>query len=80
MIDFLNVWDDELHLEKHQGTLTSQEEVKRVCKLYESHLHSIEWLIVVLESIVDRFKFNIKDFSDLLYFITNINLLFAFYI
>ncbi|KAK8889565.1 Alpha-mannosidase 2C1 [Tritrichomonas musculus] len=61
----LNIWDDELYLERHQGTLTSQEEVKRICKQYESHLHSIEWLIVVLESITNDFKFNIHDFTEL---------------
>ncbi|OHS95400.1 glycosyl hydrolase [Tritrichomonas foetus] len=45
--DEINIWDDELYLEKHSGTLTSQEEVKRVCKMFESLLQSIEWLIVV---------------------------------
>ena len=45
----LNVWDDELYLERHQGTLTSGEEVKRTCKILERKLHSIEWILVIIQ-------------------------------
>lgn len=46
--DELPVWDDELYLEYHRGTLTTQEEVKRQNRQIESHLHNCEWLAVLL--------------------------------
>ncbi|KAK8894152.1 Alpha-mannosidase 2C1 [Tritrichomonas musculus] len=46
--DELPVWDDELYLEYHRGTLTTQEEVKRQNRHIESHLHNCEWLAVLL--------------------------------
>ena len=47
----LPTWDGELYLEYHRGTATTQEEVKRQNKLYESMLHNIEWLLVVYYSL-----------------------------
>jgi alpha-mannosidase len=49
--DDLPVWDDELYLEYHRGTLTTQEEVKRQNRQLEAHLHNVEWLLVVAASI-----------------------------
>lgn len=38
---------EELYLEKHQGTLTSQSENKRLNRLAETELHLTEWLAAV---------------------------------
>lgn len=59
--DQLPVWDDELYLEYHRGTLTSQEEVKRQNRMLESHLHNVEWLYTVLSSV-----FQINDMKNIL--------------
>jgi alpha-mannosidase len=47
----LPVWDDELYLEYHRGTLTSQEEVKRQNRRLEAHLHNVEWLTVIANAV-----------------------------
>ena len=47
----LPVWDGELYLEYHRGTATTQEEVKRQNKYFESILHNIEWLSVIYYSL-----------------------------
>jgi alpha-mannosidase len=49
--DELPVWDDELYLEYHRGTLTTQEEVKRQNRQLEAHLHNVEWLLAILSSV-----------------------------
>jgi alpha-mannosidase len=49
--DELPIWDDELYLEYHRGTLTTQEEVKRQNRQLEAHLHNVEWLLVVASSV-----------------------------
>ena len=46
--DELPIWDDELYLEYHRGTFTTQEEVKRINRILEANLHNVEWLIVVI--------------------------------
>lgn len=56
----LPVWDDELYLEYHRGTYTSQEEIKRQNRLIESHLHNCEWLSVIIFSLLD-FKLNLTN-------------------
>ena len=45
--DQLPLFDDELYLEYHRGTLTSQEEVKRQNRTLESSLHNIEYLLSI---------------------------------
>jgi alpha-mannosidase len=50
----LEDWDDELYLEYHRGTLTTQGEVKRQNRLLEAHLHNVEWLIAILTSDCNR--------------------------
>lgn len=54
--DQLPIWDDELYLEYHRGTLTTQEEVKRQNRMLEAHLHNVEWLYTILNSV-----FNFED-------------------
>lgn len=62
----LPIWDDELYLEYHRGTLTTQEEVKRQNRLLEAHLHNVEWLCVILSSVFDYFKNNKTDYDHIL--------------
>ncbi|OHT11606.1 glycosyl hydrolase [Tritrichomonas foetus] len=57
----LPIWDDELYLEYHRGTLTSQEEVKRQNRQLEAHLHNCEWLCVILSSV---FHVNISKYQQ----------------
>jgi len=40
----LPVWEDELYLERHRGTLTSQARLKREFKQLEELLFEVEWL------------------------------------
>lgn len=49
----LPIWDDELYLEYHRGTFTSQEEIKRQNRQLESLLHTCEWLSVILFTLLD---------------------------
>lgn len=44
--DHLPVWDGELYLETHQGTLTSQAGVKRDMRRAESTLHALEFAAI----------------------------------
>jgi len=44
--DELPVWDGELYLEYHRGTLTSQAWLKRANRKMEIALHDLEWLAV----------------------------------
>lgn len=46
-IDELPVWDGELYLEYHRGTLTSQAWLKRANRKLEIALHNLEWLGVM---------------------------------
>ena len=61
--DVLHVWDDELYLEYHRGTYTSQEEIKRQNRQIEALLHNCEWLSVILFSVLD---FKLKASIDLI--------------
>lgn len=74
--DLLPVWDDELYLEYHRGTLTSQEEVKRQNRLLEAHLHNAEWLAVILYSCCGE---DVKDITSQLQQIWEDTLLFHFH-
>ncbi|KAH0788968.1 glycosyl hydrolase [Histomonas meleagridis] len=72
----LPIWDDELYLEYHRGTYTTQEEVKRINRELEASLHNAEWFIVILSSLYKL------DFSDVLTELENIwekTLLFQFH-
>ena len=74
--DVLPVWDDELYLEYHRGTLTSQEEVKRQNRMLEAHLHNAEWLAVVVSSCLGE---DVKDITAQLQEIWEDTLLFHFH-
>ncbi|OHT07117.1 glycosyl hydrolase [Tritrichomonas foetus] len=50
----LPVWDDELYLEYHRGTLTSFEEIKRQNRQLEQHLHNVEWLMTVYNTLTNE--------------------------
>ena len=50
-LEFLPVWDDELYLEYHRGTLTSFEEIKRQNRMLEGHLHNVEWLMTIYKAL-----------------------------
>lgn len=49
----LPTWDDELYLEYHRGTLTTQEEVKRQNRKLEAHLKNTEFILTVLMACFD---------------------------
>ncbi|OHS95134.1 glycosyl hydrolase [Tritrichomonas foetus] len=49
----LPIWDDELYLEYHRGTLTSQEEIKRLNRKLETLLHNCEWLSTICYSVLN---------------------------
>ena len=49
--DYLPIWDDELYLEYHRGTLTSQESVKTQNRRLECHLHNSEFLLTVIQQL-----------------------------
>ena len=57
--DSLPVWDDELYLEYHRGTLTSQEAVKTQNRRLENSLHNAEFILTVLAALygVDTKKY-----------------------
>lgn len=74
--DLLPVWDDELYLEYHRGTYTTQEEVKRQNRLLESNLHSCEWLLTILSSL---FKYPTAEVTAQLESIWEDTLLFHFH-
>jgi alpha-mannosidase len=74
--DELPIWDDELYLEYHRGTLTSQEEVKRQNRQLEAHLHSCEWLMVIIESL---FHVNISSLKKEIKKIWEVTLLCQFH-
>lgn len=46
--ELLPTWDDELYLEYHRGTFTSQEEVKRQNRRCEALLRNLEFVLSVL--------------------------------
>ena len=50
----LPTWDGELYLEYHRGTATSQEEVKRQNRVFESLLHNVEWLAVIWNTLTSK--------------------------
>jgi alpha-mannosidase len=53
-IEFLPVWDNELYLEYHRGTLTTFEEIKRQNRDLESHLHNVEWLMTIYYTLTGK--------------------------
>ena len=72
----LPIWDDELYLEYHRGTLTSQEEVKRQNRQLEAHLHNCEWLCTILRAL---FNSDLSKFLNELESIWESTLLFHFH-
>jgi len=72
----LPIWDDELYLEYHRGTLTTQEEVKRQNRLLEAHLHNSEWLLVLCFSLLNT---NINEYQKSIRLIWENTLLFQFH-
>lgn len=48
-VQSLPEYRDELYLEKHQGTLTSQSNNKKLNRLAERELHTAEWLCAITE-------------------------------
>ncbi|OHT03039.1 glycosyl hydrolase [Tritrichomonas foetus] len=59
----LPVWDDELYLEYHRGTLTSFEEMKRQNRQLESHLHNVEWLMTIAYTLFGD-SFNYRSYQE----------------
>ena len=62
--DLLPTWDDELYLEYHRGTLTTQEEIKRQNRLLESHLHNCEFLLTLNYSLLNLEPSKYKSLID----------------
>ena len=74
--DELPIWDDELYLEYHRGTLTTQEEIKRQNRQLEAQLHNCEWLCTVIRAL---FKMDIQKYLNQLEKIWEETLIFHFH-
>ena len=68
-LSLLPVWDDELYLEYHRGTLTSFEEIKRQNRQLEGHLHNVEWLMTIYNTLtkkdVSEFKKAVEEIWEI---------------
>lgn len=53
----LPVWDDELYLEYHRGTYTSQAQVKRANRRAEALYHNAEWLSALAEILTPEARY-----------------------
>ncbi|MEM9950365.1 MAG: glycoside hydrolase family 38 C-terminal domain-containing protein [Chloroflexota bacterium] len=63
--DKLPVWDGELYLETHQGTLTSQAWIKKANRQAEIALHDLEFLAVWADLVSDNYSYPQQMLEDL---------------
>ncbi|MEL6306935.1 MAG: glycoside hydrolase family 38 C-terminal domain-containing protein, partial [Chloroflexota bacterium] len=63
--DNLPVWDGDLYLETHQGTLTSQAWIKKANRQAEIALHDLEFLAVWADLVSDDYRYPQQTLENL---------------
>jgi alpha-mannosidase len=58
-------WKGELYLELHRGTLTSQQEMKRLCREEESLLRTVEYLCAAASLLVPHFVYPTEKLDNI---------------
>ncbi|MGJ3239229.1 MAG: alpha-mannosidase [Anaerolineae bacterium] len=56
-LDDVPIWNGELYLETHQGTLTSQAWIKRANRKAEVALHDVEWLATLASTLYANYTY-----------------------